>query len=34
VDFDEMMARQRQYLPEEKQAKDRCASGHGTCHKV
>ena len=25
VDFDEMMARQRQYLPEEKLAKDRCA---------
>jgi ferredoxin--NADP+ reductase len=34
VDFDEMMARQRQYLPEEKQAKDRCQSGHGTCHTV
>ena len=34
VDFDEMMARQRQYLPEEKLAKDRCASGHGTCHTV
>ncbi len=34
VDFDEMMARQRQYLPEEKLAKDRCKSGHGTCHTI
>ena len=34
VDFDEMMARQRQYLPEEKLAKDRCASGHGTCRTI
>ena len=34
VDFDEMMARQRQYLPEEKLAKDRCHSGRGTCHTI
>jgi len=34
VDFDEMMARQRQYLPEEASARERCKSGHGTCQTV
>jgi ferredoxin--NADP+ reductase len=33
VDFDEMMLRQRQYLPEEKLARERCL-GSGSCHTV
>jgi len=32
VDFDEMMMRQRQYLPEEQQAREACQSGQGGCH--